>query len=233
MPGAGNPQSLNRYSYVLNAPLNYTDHTGHSADCGIGMGCVSPYSPPSPASPPPLSTPPPSNGGCTVVALSGCPTPTPPQLATIQAYATSCPLLACPTSTPGVTIGRQRKGHYTTVERVDWSRVDWLSIGIDVGGFIGDAGLLVALIPNPLAEIGGAGAFGISEIVEGVAFFKDISTLDNTGDPTNLGISQGQKALLDFLKLPPEIGSLASLYDIYANLTAASYTETIWVPDEP
>ena len=29
MPGYANPQSLNRYSYVLNNPLRYTDPTGH------------------------------------------------------------------------------------------------------------------------------------------------------------------------------------------------------------
>lgn len=29
MPGAGNPQALNRYSYVLNNPLKYTDPSGH------------------------------------------------------------------------------------------------------------------------------------------------------------------------------------------------------------
>ncbi len=29
VPGYGNPQSLNRYSYVLNNPLRYTDPTGH------------------------------------------------------------------------------------------------------------------------------------------------------------------------------------------------------------
>ncbi|MFZ2487001.1 MAG: hypothetical protein WAZ19_02670 [Anaerolineae bacterium] len=31
MPELGDPQSLNRYSYVLNNPLKYTDPTGHSA----------------------------------------------------------------------------------------------------------------------------------------------------------------------------------------------------------
>jgi uncharacterized protein RhaS with RHS repeats len=31
VPGAGNPQSLNRYSYTLNNPLKYTDPTGHVA----------------------------------------------------------------------------------------------------------------------------------------------------------------------------------------------------------
>ena|GEM_PF-2973080 len=31
MPGYANPQNLNRYSYVLNNPLRYTDPTGHKA----------------------------------------------------------------------------------------------------------------------------------------------------------------------------------------------------------
>ena len=29
VPGAGNPQALNRYSYILNSPVKYTDPTGH------------------------------------------------------------------------------------------------------------------------------------------------------------------------------------------------------------
>ena len=33
MPGYANPQNLNRFSYVLNNPLRYTDPTGHRA-CG-------------------------------------------------------------------------------------------------------------------------------------------------------------------------------------------------------
>jgi len=35
VPGAGNPQAFNRYSYVLNSPLKYIDPTGHRA-CGDG-----------------------------------------------------------------------------------------------------------------------------------------------------------------------------------------------------
>lgn len=40
VPGAGNPQNLNRFSYVRNNPLRYTDPTGHGVDCGIGTNCV-------------------------------------------------------------------------------------------------------------------------------------------------------------------------------------------------
>ncbi len=32
MLSPGNPQSLNRYSYVLNNPLKYTDPTGHGEE---------------------------------------------------------------------------------------------------------------------------------------------------------------------------------------------------------
>ncbi len=35
VPAPGNPQSLNRYSYVYNNPLKYTDPTGHSAGYNV------------------------------------------------------------------------------------------------------------------------------------------------------------------------------------------------------
>jgi hypothetical protein len=38
VPNPGDPQSLNRYSYVLNNPLRYTDPTGHNPACAAGMG---------------------------------------------------------------------------------------------------------------------------------------------------------------------------------------------------
>jgi RHS repeat-associated protein len=46
VPNPSNPQSLNRYSYVLNNPLRYTDPTGHMvAEDSIG-GCDEPPPPP-------------------------------------------------------------------------------------------------------------------------------------------------------------------------------------------
>jgi len=41
VPGAGNPQALNRYSYVLNNPMTYNDPSGHcipEINCPAGMG---------------------------------------------------------------------------------------------------------------------------------------------------------------------------------------------------
>jgi len=37
VPRAGSPQSFNRYSYSLSNPLKYTDPSGHSVECGIGL----------------------------------------------------------------------------------------------------------------------------------------------------------------------------------------------------
>ena len=44
MPGYSNPQNLNRYSYVTNNPLRYTDPTGHMqvADGPQSSGCSNP-----------------------------------------------------------------------------------------------------------------------------------------------------------------------------------------------
>jgi RHS repeat-associated protein len=41
VPGAGNPQKFNRYTFVLNNPLKYTDPTGHREDDGCQVeGCT-------------------------------------------------------------------------------------------------------------------------------------------------------------------------------------------------
>lgn len=57
VPAPGNPQSLNRYSYVLNNPLRYTDPTGHGfwekvfGVFEVILGAVLSYTPAYPVSP--------------------------------------------------------------------------------------------------------------------------------------------------------------------------------------
>ena len=41
VPGVGNPQNLNRYTFVLNNPVKYNDPTGHRPDDGCqSQGCA-------------------------------------------------------------------------------------------------------------------------------------------------------------------------------------------------
>ena len=40
IPGAGNPQSLNRYSYCLNNPLAYVDPSGHWLETAWDIACI-------------------------------------------------------------------------------------------------------------------------------------------------------------------------------------------------
>jgi RHS repeat-associated protein len=45
VPQPGNPQSINRYAYTLNSPLNYIDPSGHDVGCAeedVGTYCGSP-----------------------------------------------------------------------------------------------------------------------------------------------------------------------------------------------
>jgi hypothetical protein len=62
VPGAGNPQALNRYSYCYNNPLKYTDSSGHAYESGYipGEPCEGTYEPEPPQ--PPEVPPSPSGG---------------------------------------------------------------------------------------------------------------------------------------------------------------------------
>ena len=71
VPSPGNPQSLNRYSYVLGNPLRYVDPTGHMQACAagdIGGGCGSAGT----------GTPPPTSVAVPVPTPSQVATPAPP-----------------------------------------------------------------------------------------------------------------------------------------------------------
>jgi RHS repeat-associated protein len=67
IPGAGNPQNFNRYSYVINNPLRYTDPTGHFLDPGCGCD-----GDPTTPSPDPYTPPPVLNNGCDPSVNPGC-----------------------------------------------------------------------------------------------------------------------------------------------------------------
>jgi len=82
VPGAGNPQALNRYSYVLDNPLIHTDPTGHCVpdvncprdECYRNPECGQAPGPPGPGgghpAPPQVPAPEPSGGDVAGVAPS-------------------------------------------------------------------------------------------------------------------------------------------------------------------
>ena len=72
VPGAGNPQSFNRYSYVLDNPVRYTDPTGNKYCDDDNDPSTCHYVPP--VNPNPTATPAPSDGG---EGGEATPTPTP------------------------------------------------------------------------------------------------------------------------------------------------------------
>jgi hypothetical protein len=59
IPGMGNPQSLNRFSYVGNSPIGFNDPTGHMQACGINGEDACPGH----DNPPPLPSSSGGNGG--------------------------------------------------------------------------------------------------------------------------------------------------------------------------
>ncbi len=63
VPGAGNPQALNRYAYTLNNPLKYIDASGHKADEPTDTTPPKPDEAPSaPPEEPPRTAPCPATG---------------------------------------------------------------------------------------------------------------------------------------------------------------------------
>jgi len=192
VPGYANPQTLNRYSYVTNNPLRYTDPTGHMrvqdgpVDDDFSQSVFDEYVP--------LPGPDPEDddnlgGGGSTLTPTNTPTPT----------STPCPqaLIAClptatntptPTATPTLSTGpmytdysNPPKPYRDWYIYVDWSRVDMIDLGIDVVGIGAD---LVSLYPPaaPVAQVIGTGAEGVGFIKSGIELIQ--------GNPQSMLVSQ-------------------------------------------
>ena len=193
MPEPYNPQNLNRYSYVNNNPLRYTDPTGHMLDYGGnegGGGCNSitcfPQAPSNPSS---------GGGGGSTLTPANTPTPSttpcPQALVVCLPTATNTPTIVntpTPTGTPTLPVGPMYT-NYSTPPRpyldwyfyIDWSRVDKIDLGIDLVGIGAD---LASLLP-PAAPV----AQTIGTTAEGVGFIKSSIELIQ-GNPQSMLVSQ-------------------------------------------
>jgi RHS repeat-associated protein len=87
IPDPAQPQTFNRYTYVFNRPLGFTDPTGHR-ECNADGNCGPPVRLPK-STPPRPSTPMPTIANIPMVTFSGCETCTwsDEEMATVQASA--------------------------------------------------------------------------------------------------------------------------------------------------
>jgi len=77
IPDPTNPQSFNRYSYVLNQPTKYIDPSGHNWECPDPDGCGSGGSSSAPLPPPADLPPEPEPEPLDCLVLQKCPSELP------------------------------------------------------------------------------------------------------------------------------------------------------------
>jgi len=221
VPSPGNPQSLNRFSYVSNNPLKYVDPTGHMDACpDNSCGIPGTWKPPPPA--PFIPTP--------------VPAPTPPQVATpMPSSLARPPMLSQPSSqTP--------KGRFLGVTSKGWAIVGIVfdgtaAMGNGVAAFWADAGLIVpSILGHP--EIGLAVYDGVVVVYQAASYvpnslstagwvctvFSGIASGENkiSYDQNRLSISLSQDTLhgaiftlAGWAVREPNVGTLADTWVVF------------------
>ncbi len=234
IPSPANPQSWNRYSYVGNSPINFSDPSGHmriqeeDQRDRFSQSVADKYVPkPRPLRP----LRPPRDDEITLPA-----TVTPTQANTPTVTPTHCPqvLQVCvPTSTaipsPMATPTPYTGPYYTTPEPpspyLDWNfswvgpeNVDWIDAGIDVVGLIGN-GVEVGAMKLGAPQVA-AGAWVVGTIVEGIGFIKSAIELDLKGMIVDQTFRSAEKTITlssRFGRMAPGVGLAGNIVSLYMN----------------
>jgi hypothetical protein len=232
VPGVSNPQALNRYSYVLNNPIRYTDPTGHycveddvngvpvRADCWTGVYSTTTSSTSTTTTT--TTTQSGGGGGSGTSTVTTTPTPT----STVTPTSCTGPYIICvstatvtPTATPpyiGPTIGPANPSS-TWEFPYAIGVTDRLDLGIDIAGIVGDGASLLG-VPGKII-------WGLTEGAEMVGVGKDVYDLainrDSTGITSTLLFDSAEKLIPDIIRMKnPGLISLAgNLWSISQNIT--------------
>ncbi len=218
VPGYANPQNLNRFSYVTNNPLRYTDPTGHWEDEGCGTG--------GPGGGTGCNLPPAPGGGndggkddgggnaCSGPNPSVVCLPTPTPTPTPTPFPTSTPT---PYPGPMYTNPQPPQPYLDFDFYVDWDNVDELQAALDVAGIGGDIALVA--FPEGPGEIADAVITFVEVVATGKALIDAaegspgglIQTIETNGIEANL------RLLARSTRWIPLAGSVASGYSLYDN----------------
>jgi RHS repeat-associated protein len=209
-------QGLDRYAYVNNSPMNFTDPSGHicveddgGSDVGMPGNCGGGSNPN-------------YKGG-----LQGSPSGWADNADNTDIEVEDCPqaLIRClPTPTPTPIPHDQtqstpyvyRKDFSFDFEfNIDWTQVDGIDFMIDIAGITGDIAIWTGV---------GVPYYGGTEIAEVGGLIKSIGDL-TMGDPTNMMYNETERATRNILelgfgggKLIPFVGFIFNLGSMYLNL---------------
>jgi hypothetical protein len=203
-------QAWDRYAYVNNNPVRYTDPTGHDVGCA-GRDASECKKEPNKKQAPSIN--PTAIAGVKQIQEGKFTPPVGPSLIPGKKS----------TSTPNSPVIRPSPPLEVEVSgasyNINWDRVDKVDVIIDVLGISGD--IANFFVPE------GTFIYGITEIIEGASFLNTVIDLIR-GDPSNFVINQaetlGEKSLLigsRFERLFPVVGVIGNLVSLGINIGPA------------